>query len=131
MPPSLITALFCVGAGLSLLHFVVAGGFFVKLWTARRVLPGDSECPKALVILCLRGADPSLSRCLTNLLNQNYPQFHVVIVVDDERDDAWRAAHDIAMRAARRTSRSKPYAADRRTCGLKCAALAQAWSHLD
>lgn len=131
MPSLLIQSLLWIGAGLALLHFVVAGGFFLRLWTAQRRLPADADCPRALVILCLRGADPSLARCLTNLLNQNYPRFKVVIVVDNEADDAWRAAEEIvaasgATNVAIEALRHRPT-----TCGLKCAALAQAWSHID
>jgi cellulose synthase/poly-beta-1,6-N-acetylglucosamine synthase-like glycosyltransferase len=131
MPLLLIQSLFWIGAGLALLHFVVAGGFFFRLWTARRSLPADADCPRAMVILCLRGADPSLRRCLTNLLNQNYPQFQVVIVVDDERDDAWRSAHEIVSASGAANVEIESLRRRPTTCGLKCAALAQAWSHLD
>ncbi len=44
--------------------------------------------PPARVILCLRGADPFLDRCLRGLASQDYPNYKVVIVVDSLQDDA-------------------------------------------
>ena len=44
--------------------------------------------PPARVILCLRGADPFLDRCLRGLASQDYPDYKVVIVVDSLRDEA-------------------------------------------
>ncbi len=53
---------------------------------------GDSQSrdftPSARVILCLRGADPFLDRCLRGLANQDYPGYKVVIVVDSLGDGA-------------------------------------------
>ena len=45
-------------------------------------------CPPAAVILCLRGADPSLSRCLDGLANQEYATYRLYVVVDDSQDPA-------------------------------------------
>ncbi|WP_010587980.1 glycosyltransferase [Schlesneria paludicola] len=44
--------------------------------------------PAARVILCLRGADPFLDRCLRGLVNQDYPEYKVLIVVDSPTDSA-------------------------------------------
>ena len=44
--------------------------------------------PSARVILCLRGADPFLDRCLKGLASQDYPNYKVLIVVDSLQDDA-------------------------------------------
>jgi len=43
--------------------------------------------PSARVILCLRGSDPFLHRCLRGLMNQNYPDYKVLIVIDSPQDD--------------------------------------------
>ncbi len=40
------------------------------------------------VVLCLRGADPSLAECLQGIIRQNRIPFQLHIVVDDERDPA-------------------------------------------
>ena len=44
--------------------------------------------PPARVILCLRGADPFLDRCLRGLASQDYPNYKVLIVVDSPQDKA-------------------------------------------
>ena len=126
-----IEALFYLGAGLAVLHVFVAGGFILRLLTARRTIPADADCPSALVILCLRGADPSLGNCLTGLLNQNYPQFDVLIVVDDPADEAWQAAHELVAANGATNVRIEALRHRPTTCGLKCAALVQAWSQVD
>ncbi|MCA9049715.1 MAG: glycosyltransferase, partial [Planctomycetaceae bacterium] len=48
----------------------------------------DSNAPRVQVILCLKGTDPFLDRCLHGLATQNYPQYGVTIVVDSEQDEA-------------------------------------------
>jgi len=44
--------------------------------------------PVARVILCLRGVDPFLDRCLRGLAGQNYPNYKVLIVIDSSQDDS-------------------------------------------
>ena len=44
--------------------------------------------PIARVILCLRGSDPFLDRCLRGLANQDYPNYKVLIVVDSSVDES-------------------------------------------
>jgi cellulose synthase/poly-beta-1,6-N-acetylglucosamine synthase-like glycosyltransferase len=64
-----------------------------------RVTPPVAEpCPKVTIILCLRGADPSLASCLTGVLNQDYPRYQVHIVVDHREDSAWTRTHEILAR---------------------------------
>lgn len=43
--------------------------------------------PKAQIVLCLRGSDPFLDRCLSGLVHQDYPDYKVLIVVDTESDE--------------------------------------------
>src|SRR5690348_12542810 len=63
--------------------------------------PIVEPCPKVAVILCLRGADPSLDECLHGLLNQDYPRYQVRIVVDCVADSAWQKVHDLLARGIR------------------------------
>jgi hypothetical protein len=102
-------------------------------WRLRRrpVSIGEDRLPKAAVVLCLRGADATLERCLEGVLNQNYPCYEVVIIVDHPSDPAWDPAH-----AAVRRSRIAPvrvealqFPAD--SCSLKCSSLVQAISGLE
>ena len=92
---------------------------------------GGTPCPKAAVILCLRGCDPFLARVLEGLLDQDYNNYDVWIVVDHRKDPAWQVVEE--------TLRSRPKAGvhlraldePRRTCSLKCSSLVQAIGELD
>jgi len=44
--------------------------------------------PRAMAVLCLRGSDTSLRECLRRLASQDYPDYHLRIVLDSERDPA-------------------------------------------
>lgn len=44
--------------------------------------------PRARVLLCLRGADPFLDRCLRGLATQDYPDYKVIIIVDSATDES-------------------------------------------
>ena len=49
----------------------------------------NTNWPKASVILSLRGIDPSLKACITGLFKQDYPHYHIHIIVDNDTDPAW------------------------------------------
>ena len=51
--------------------------------------------PPARVILCLRGADPFLNRCLRGLATQDYPDYKIIIIVDSLGDAAMTQAEAI------------------------------------
>ncbi|MFM7057834.1 MAG: glycosyltransferase [Planctomycetota bacterium] len=57
--------------------------------------------PETAVILCVRGADPSLTECLRGLAAQTHGNFTVHVVVDHESDPA----HELLSEAARGDSR--------------------------
>jgi cellulose synthase/poly-beta-1,6-N-acetylglucosamine synthase-like glycosyltransferase len=89
------------------------------------------ETPRAAILLCLRGRDPFLEKCLESLLTQDYPNYQVRIVVDNPQDPSL----PVAKLAVER------YGADRvsieileqrlETCSLKCSSVVQAIEHLD
>jgi cellulose synthase/poly-beta-1,6-N-acetylglucosamine synthase-like glycosyltransferase len=88
---------FLVGASLALL----AGTFFIQaywVWrfaALRNQVAGETRedgfgnWPSVAVILCLRGADPSLEACLNGLFHQDYPDYSVRVVVDHLADPSW------------------------------------------
>ncbi|MBD0266232.1 MAG: glycosyltransferase family 2 protein, partial [Tolypothrix sp. Co-bin9] len=96
---------------------------------SKNILP-DDQLPKTAVILCLRGVDPFLSNCLRSLLNQNYPQYDLKLIVDSYDDAAWKIATDISEQAATNVQIS-PLRMLRHNCSLKCSSLVQAISELD
>ncbi|HEY1067472.1 MAG TPA: glycosyltransferase family 2 protein [Pirellulales bacterium] len=91
----------------------------------------DADCPKALVVLCLRGGDPFLPRCIEALLRQDYPRFDVKIMVDSRRDPAWRIAEECVAKLGAQNVEMAELTVVRETCSLKCSSLHQALSNLD
>ncbi|MDB9375825.1 glycosyltransferase [Nodularia sphaerocarpa] len=106
----------------------------VFLWhlssDTKNILP-DEELPKTAVILCLRGADPFLSDCLQALLNQNYPEYDLKLVVDRMEDPAWIIATDTVEQHGATNVQISPLRFIRKSCSLKCSSLIQAVTELD
>ncbi|WP_339730262.1 glycosyltransferase family 2 protein [uncultured Gimesia sp.] len=103
-----------------------------NLYLAQRLQNSDpAYTPRATVILPLRGNDPFLIDCLTGLLNQDYPEYAVKIVVDHVDDPAFSVVnqylvehlHPHCQVSLRNHSSGK--------CGLKNEALIQAVNELD
>ena len=91
----------------------------------------DSELPKVAIALCLRGADPFLPKCLQALLNQNYPNYELRIVVDSKEDPAWAIANQTLLNRTNIPVEIAPLRIRRQTCSLKCSALIQAVTELE
>ena len=53
----------------------------------RAQVDGNFE-PKAAIVLCLRGSDPTLQNCLTSLTQIEYADYEIHVVVDEELDPA-------------------------------------------
>lgn len=121
-----LTALLYFGVGLALLQVVQGLGF---AWRLRRCgpVPPLSPEPRTLVVLCLRGADPFLSRCLHGLFRQDYSNYEVLIVVDRREDDAWQIATDVVSASGVANVRIETLRDRSAACSLKCSALLQAW----
>ncbi|MBW4641480.1 MAG: glycosyltransferase family 2 protein [Goleter apudmare HA4340-LM2] len=106
----------------------------VFLWTLRtnqkKSLP-DEQLPKTAVVLCLRGADPFLSNCVRSLLEQNYPQYDLKLIVDHKEDTAWKIASDTIQEVRATNVQISPLSIIRSNCSLKCSSLVQAVSELD
>jgi cellulose synthase/poly-beta-1,6-N-acetylglucosamine synthase-like glycosyltransferase len=104
------------------------------LWhTSVRTIAPPTYLPRATALLSLRGADPSLVDCLGGLLNQDYPQYTVCIVVDSASDPAWEEVQRILARGhpANVQVRVAVLAEHRDTCSLKVSSTLQAISGLD
>ncbi len=129
---------FLAAAGLFLLAFflllpVYWAWRFALLFPPRSEKPvPDLDLPRAGVVLCLRGTDPSLESCLAALLAQDYPSYAVWLVIDSEEDPAWHAVTRILQ------SLPKPIVPvhvrvleeHRETCSLKLSAQLQALAEL-
>jgi hypothetical protein len=101
--------------------------------------PGLAQpAPAAEVVLCLRGADPSLPAALAALAGQTYPgPWRLLVVVDSRQDPAWPLAqHTIARlegagQSGWQSARLTPLAARPELGSLKSASLRQAFGELD
>jgi cellulose synthase/poly-beta-1,6-N-acetylglucosamine synthase-like glycosyltransferase len=91
----------------------------------------DEKLPRTAIILCLRGADPFLPKCLEALLNQNYPDYELQIVVDSYEDPAWKMVTNTVEKQAAKHVKISSLLLPRPTCSLKCSALVQTISNLD
>ena len=91
----------------------------------------DDECPRAAVILCVRGLDPFLPACLKGLFQQDYPDYDVWIVVDSTRDAAWPVVNKLAQQSGKHNIHVLTLTERLATCSRKIAGMLQAMSHID
>jgi cellulose synthase/poly-beta-1,6-N-acetylglucosamine synthase-like glycosyltransferase len=97
----------------------------------RRPVLAAASGPKVAVVLCVRGADETLARCLDGLLGQDYSPYEIVIVVDDESDPGMSVVRRILERTGAVNVRLEALTQRSGGCSLKCSALIQAVSGLD
>lgn len=97
-----------------------------------------APAPPAEVVLCLRGADPSLPAALAALAAQTYPgPWRLLVVVDSLQDPAWPLAKasitrlETEGRARWQGRRLVPLAGRTLRGSLKNASLRQAFDELD
>ena len=117
-------------AGLALFEIYFTTVFIASFRQNKPDSYEDSELPKVAIALCLRGADPFLPKCLQALLNQNYPNYELRIVVDSKEDPAWAIASKTLLQTDVPVDLS-PLRIRRNTCSLKCSALIQAVTELE
>ena len=123
-----------------ILFWVLLGSITVQsgmAWVFVRALRRKSEplpdesCPKAAVVLCLRGSDPFLPACVEAVLGQDYPAYDVRVVVDSRADPAWRVVEETAARCGAANVQITALRHRRDDCSLKCSSLLQVISELD
>ncbi|TVP63820.1 MAG: glycosyltransferase family 2 protein [Nodularia sp. (in: Bacteria)] len=105
--------------------------FLFYLQSRQQNLLADEQLPKTAVILCLRGADPYLPNCVKALLNQNYPEYDLKLIVDSQEDPAWQIVSDTINEQGASNVQLSPLRTIRHNCSLKCSSLLQAVSELD
>jgi glycosyltransferase involved in cell wall biosynthesis len=119
-------ALFGILIGSALIQFYLVAGFVFCLKNWKKPLLADEDSPPATVILCLRGGDPFLSRCIDGLLAQDYPDYDVLFMVDHAEDPSMpilkRALEGSNFDRFRIDVLTNPMS----TCSLKCSSLVQA-----
>ncbi|MCA9065418.1 MAG: glycosyltransferase family 2 protein [Planctomycetaceae bacterium] len=120
-----------------LLVLTVASALLQVIWAHRflnlyrPVDSTDSYCPKVLVVLSLRGADPFLHNCLAALFRQDYPSHHIRIIVDSRADPAWKVVQEVIDETGATHVELRELETPLGTCGLRVNALLQATTDLD
>ncbi|HJN07974.1 MAG TPA: glycosyltransferase family 2 protein, partial [Pirellulaceae bacterium] len=109
----------------------VATAFLWRLLCFRRTCLSDEQLPKAAVVLSLRGPDPFLEGTLRGLLNLDYPDFSVHLIVDSETDPARAQLGKILEEVLADNVFVSILREPLTTCGLKCSALIQVVGELD
>ena len=128
---SLAIIVLCAIALFALGDLVMVCGF---VWVFRKTRPAEVPAewqPKTAVILCLRGPDPFLDDCITALLDQDYANYGVRIIVDSRQDPAWEIAQEIVDRCPMAEVSIEELRPRRATCSLKCSSVLQAFDDLD
>ncbi|MEQ8791304.1 MAG: glycosyltransferase family 2 protein [Pirellulaceae bacterium] len=87
--------------------------------------------PSVAIVMAVRGTDPFLRQSLDRLLNQEYPDFNILIVVDSQSDDAWNAIEEAQASDDQGRIQVEVLRNPARTCSLKNSALLQAIATLD
>lgn len=123
--------MFCMLLGLAIGQAILAWRFAGTFKRASRRPAADAPCPRTAVILCLRGPDPFLPACLEAIMNQDYPDYDLHIVVDSREDPAWAIAERTLKAHTSPKVHMAPLTEPRQTCSLKCSSLVQVVSTLD
>ena len=118
---SFVNWLILIGA---MLNVLCALRFYYVVRYAKSVALPLGQQEDAVVILAVRGCDPTLENTVRGLLNQNFRSYQVIVVVDSRTDPAWEMLqqwkvefdHDDRMLI---TLMDPP----RPHCSLKCSAL--------
>jgi hypothetical protein len=129
----IVLAVIVIVLAILLMWPVVSAWRFALLFPPRGTPAGaETFAPRAAVILCLRGADPSLPACLNGLLAQHYPNHALWIIVDSRIDPAWDVVHRLL--AELRPSvpvHVRELKVRRETCSLKLSAQLQILEELN
>jgi cellulose synthase/poly-beta-1,6-N-acetylglucosamine synthase-like glycosyltransferase len=125
------SVLFWILLGLAVGQVPLVWAFVRALRRGRKPELRQAPYPKVAAVLCLRGTDPFLGSCVEALLNQDYPDYDVRIVVDSRQDPAWEVVEEVVHRCKADNVRIIPLENHRETCSLKCSSLLQAVATLD
>jgi cellulose synthase/poly-beta-1,6-N-acetylglucosamine synthase-like glycosyltransferase len=109
---------------------VMVGGLTRGLLRTKPFEIGETT-RKVAVVLCLRGTDPFLPDCISAILAQDYSNFDLLIVIDNESDPA-RAVVEQCLRDQSSDNVYIHFLSDRKeSCSLKCSSIVHAVSSLD
>jgi cellulose synthase/poly-beta-1,6-N-acetylglucosamine synthase-like glycosyltransferase len=115
---------------LTVAHGLAVAAFWIRLGQPRIVVDQKWH-PPAAVILPLRGRDPFLAQSLAALLDQDYPDYQVQVVLDSDEDAAWQDLRPLLERMPPHRFSVQLLEKPSDECSLKVSALLQALERLD
>jgi len=101
----------------------------LRSWKQPRL--ADEDCPKAALVLCLRGSDPFLTECIERAASQDYPDYELHLVIDHETDPSVEVVDSALDRLNNNHVHVEYLRQPISTCSLKCSSLSQAVGGLD
>jgi len=107
------------------------GRRFVRLLKSRHEPAPDLKLPRALIVICLRGADPFLQKTLRALLNQTHTDFRLRLIIDSPSDAAWAIVNPLLEETDDPRLETQILTKRLATCGLKNSAVLQATTDLE
>lgn len=116
---------------LALAQTVLARQTLARLRWSRPSLIADEECPKAMVILPLRGKDPFLRDTLRAILAQDYPDYALRVIIDSRDDPAWTITEQCIAESRTTRVSIESLTSPLTSCSLKNSSLLQALATLD
>jgi cellulose synthase/poly-beta-1,6-N-acetylglucosamine synthase-like glycosyltransferase len=119
-------ALVCLLSVLWLLQAAVLVSFALLLLRSRQTTADDKELPKAGILLPLRGADPELADGLRRLMQQDYPDYEMRIVVDSPQDSSVGVVKNAMARIDAAHVFLAPIHKRHSSCSPQCSALIEA-----
>ncbi|MGJ8669396.1 MAG: glycosyltransferase [Oceanococcus sp.] len=118
---------------LTLLLSVTQFGLYSRLIRALREnsVSADAPTPRAAVILCVRGCDPSLRSCLAAALHLDYPDYQLHVILDSADDPAHNVVQAAFIDVNSDRMQIHVLQDPKESCSLKCSALVQVISGLE
>ncbi len=103
---------------------------YLRFFKSEIAKPIPDFTPLVTIIVPCRGLDAGLEENLRALVEQDYPDYEVIFVVDDKNDEAVRVIEEISRKAARFAKKTKLVIAGKADgCGQKVENLREAVLH--
>ncbi len=101
-------------------------GFVRRLGDCQYSMLHDDQCKPAMIVLCLRGCDPFLRKCIVGIMHQDYPCYQVKFVVDHPTDPSLDVLRQVLDEHPSQAYQIEYLNEPCATCSLKCSSLIQA-----
>lgn len=120
----------------TLIGFAIAQSIYV--WLHCRFLGSnvvakfdDSFAPNVAIILCVRGSDPSLVKCLAGIAQQDYLNYEIHVVADDPQDPALQTVREFFSQKELPPATIHVLSEHDQSRSLKCSSIICGVSELD